>query len=1497
MSTAKLNHRPGGGYSRHVGRIGALAVALGVGVLFGPGVAWADDTAASTGIASDNTPTNATEPESVLGRGDSSSSGTESQSSSGSSDTSDDESEGPEPSVSSPSQSETKLDAGVIVRSSGGAHKSDATDTELPGDDASGSDSTTDDDPPATDAGGDSTDPPAAEVPAVNESGSEHSDLGTTTGTQALKVASAPAKKIVMPTAAQRLALASADAGPTAFDSATTMITMSASSAAAPTQQATTTVAAPVVPVQPMLRMAAFLLDSALAPFVENGPLTPTNSPVLWTVLAWVRRQLEPYLPHQQQVAAVPAAVSPVSPVDPQEADPDVHQPGDPEGQVGLSEEFERQVLVEGLVQPTDFRFLPDGSILIAEKGGAIKLFHDGHVNGEPVITLVTLPTDTDEERGLLGIEIDPNFEDNGYLYVSYTTAQNRDRLSRFTVVGETAELATELVLLESDQPGNIYHHGGEVHFGPDGKLYWAMGMNTYNPNSQNLSNVHGKILRLNPDGTVPADNPFINTPGAVPQIWAYGLRNPFRFTFTHHGQLLSGDVGGDAFEELNIVTRGANYGWPSAEGVCDTCGHANPIYTYEHTPAPAKAGSITAVMEYTGDTFPDEYEDKVFIADYTLGWIKVLTFDHEYSSFISEEMFDDSAGTVVKLAQGPDGNIYQLNIFPGTLSRIAPSGGNRAPSAVITATKTNGLAPLAIDFSSAGSSDPDPNTTLTYAWDFGDGGTSTAANPSRTYTTNGPYNVTLTVSDGQKTGQATQRIVVGSTAPTADITTPTQNSPYSAGDVISFTGIGTDAQDAVLPDSAYKWTVVFHHAAHVHPFRDNIIGKSGSVEIPRSADNIDTTYYRITLTVTDSSGLSTTDSVDIKPRLATMTFNASDPDATYTIDGIPHKGLYTEQGVVGVERVIGAVSPQYTANGQFVFNNWSDGQAASHTVVTPTAGGSYTINYDEFTTPPTPWHEGDVGHPTVAGYSSYDNGVFTVSGAGGDIWGPTDEFHYVYQGFSGDGTIIARVTSQTDTDDWAKSGIIVKESTAAGSKYVMLAVTPENGTSFQYNFNGDGGSAPYTLPNAWLKLEREGDVFRGYSSANGTDWTLVGETTLAMNVDVTAGLAVTSHKFDTLNTTRFDNVSVVSGGQWTSVDVGAPLLAGSTVNSGGTYTVVGGGDDIWGTADQMHLTYRSLPGDGELVAHVASFTGTSDGWAKAGVIVKQSATAGAPYALLATTPANGVNFQHGFDSNVAAATTGGWLKVVREGNTVTGLISADGVQWTEVSSATVELGDDAIIGLFVSSHDGSTLATATFDHVSLVKSATSSAVPAPWVNEDVGAPRLSGSATHTAGVYTVNGAGDDIWDTADQFHFVHQTLSGDGEIVARVTAQESGTNGWAKSGVMIKDTSEAGAPYALLAVTPAHGVTMQHGFNVDDGEGTYTAGNAWLKLKRTGTQLTGYTSADGITWTSIGTATVDMGEEAEIGLFVTSHNGSQVNTSTFDNVVVTSLGNAAVAV
>lgn len=1156
--------------------------------------------------------------------------------------------------------------------------------------------------------------------------------------------------------------------------------------------------------------------------------------------------------------------------------------------QAAVPPELERTTLVTGLNQPTAFRFLPDGRILIAEKQGAIKVYANGQVQDQPMITLAVLPTDNDEERGLLGIEPDPDFAQNGYLYVSYTTTANYDRLSRITVTGNVADPASEVVLWQSDQLGNIYHHGGEVRFGPDGKVYWAMGMNTNNSNSQNLSNIHGKILRLNKDGSVPADNPFVNTPNAVTPIWAYGLRNPFRFNFAPNGALLAGDVGGDAWEELNLIQSGGNYGWPLAEGTCSGCPYINPVYTYAHTPAPAKAGSITSVMVYTGTTLPEEYRNKVFIADYTLGFIKYLTFDPTYSSFISEQTFDSNAGTVVQLDQGPDGNIYQLNIYPGELTRIGPSGGNRTPVAKASATPTAGLAPLAVAFSAEGSADPD-GVPLTYAWDFGDGTSSTEANPAKTYATNGAYNAKLTVSDGVKSAGATVKITVGDRPPTAMILNPASGAKYNAGDTISFAGAGSDPEDGALPGSAMAWTVDFHHADHKHPFRDSMTGSGGSFTIPTSADNGPTTWYRIHLTVTDSAGLTDSKFVDIYPNLVNISWSANFPDAKFTLDGVPKTGGLTEQAVVGTVWTVGAPSPQYVTGGQYHFAAWSDGGGQTHQVTIPPTDSSYQVTFDKYLYPPSPWQTKDIGAPTLAGYTAYQDGVYTMRGGGGDIWGDTDEFHYMYQALSGDGEIVTRVTAQSQTDDWAKSGVMIKETATKGAKYALLAVTPGNGLTFQHNFNGESGSGTYAFPNAWLKLKRAGDVFSAYQSTDGVTWSLVGQADIAMETDVTVGLAVCSHKYNELNTTVFDNVSV-AGQEWQQADVGAPALAGSDSLVDGVHTVRGGGTDIWGEADQFHYTYQELTGDGEIIARVTSLTGSTDGWAKAGVMVKESSAAGAPYALMAVTPGNGANFQYNFDSNAEGGTysfPNAWVRLKRSGTKLTGYISADGANWRQVGVANIAMPNTVTMGLFVSSHNGGQLATATFDKVKVSHNAiASSGLPAPWVSSDVGAPRLSGSAYFADGVFTVDGAGNDIWDATDEFQFVHQPLVGDGEIVARVRSQDGGTDGWAKSGVMIKGAAVAGSPYALLAATPAHGLVLQYGYNQNVAAGSYSFPNAWLKLVRTAGVIRAYVSTDGVLWANVGSAT-GVPDEAEIGLFVTSHNGSKLNTSTFDNVSV----------
>ena len=510
----------------------------------------------------------------------------------------------------------------------------------------------------------------------------------------------------------------------------------------------------------------------------------------------------------------------------------------------------------------------------------------------------------------------------------------------------------------------------------------------------------------------------------------------------------------------------------------------------------------------------------------------------------------------------------------------------------------------------------------------------------------------------------------------------------------------------------------------------------------------------------------------------------------------------------------------------------------------------------------PSPWTDSDVGSPALAGSASYSyaTGVFTVNGAGSDIWGSSDQFNYVSQPLAGDGSIVARVTAQSNTDPWAKAGVMIKQSTTSNSPYALLAVTPGNGIRFQYGYNSDVAGGSYTFPNAWLKLTRTGNTITAFSSADGTTWTPVGATTIAVTNPVTIGLFTSSHNAGALSTSTFDNVSVTAGSSplpspWADSDVGSPAVAGAASYASGVFTVNGAGSDIWGSSDQFNYVSQPLAGDGSIVARVTAQSNTNP-WAKAGVMIKQSTTSNSPYALLAVTPGNGIRFQYGYNSDVAGGSytfPNAWLKLTRTGNTITAFSSADGTTWTPVGATTIAVTNPVTIGLFTSSHNAGALGTSTFDNVSVT--AGSSPLPSPWADSDVGSPAVAGAASYASGVFTVNGAGSDIWGSSDQFNYVSQPLAGNGSIVARVTAQ-SNTDPWAKAGVMIKQSTTSNSPYALLAVTPGNGIRFQYGFNADASGGSYTFPNAWLKLTRTGNTITAFSSADGTTWTQVGITT-----------------------------------------
>ena len=195
-------------------------------------------------------------------------------------------------------------------------------------------------------------------------------------------------------------------------------------------------------------------------------------------------------------------------------------------------------------------------------------------------------------------------------------------------------------------------------------------------------------------------------------------------------------------------------------------------------------------------------------------------------------------------------------------------------------------------------------------------------------------------------------------------------------------------------------------------------------------------------MTATDSGGLTDTTYVDVHPNTVEVAIATDPPGLEFTLDGRPFETA-TKRMVVGTEYVLGAESPQYANGSRFRFAGWSTGAEQQHTFTVPTEDTAVTAQFEELPYPPAPWESTDIGERTQLGLSSFDDGEFTVTGAGWDIWGETDEFHFTHRPLAGDGSITARLISQEHTNPWAKAGVMIKESTAEGSTYAAIAPRP----------------------------------------------------------------------------------------------------------------------------------------------------------------------------------------------------------------------------------------------------------------------------------------------------------------------------------------------------------------------------------------------------------------------------------------------------------------------
>jgi glucose/arabinose dehydrogenase len=628
--------------------------------------------------------------------------------------------------------------------------------------------------------------------------------------------------------------------------------------------------------------------------------------------------------------------------------------PLDPVAAATVPSGFSDALVASGLTWPTALAVANDGRVFATEQSGALKVIKNGALLPTPFVKLtVKGQGGAANEAGLLGITLDPNFASNKFLYVYYTVPtsgniQDHNRVSRFTANGDVAVPGSEKILLEVPGPSAGAHNSGAIHFGADGKLYIAVGDHSVGSNGQSMSTIKGKILRINPDGTIPSDNPFFTTAtGQNRAIWALGLRNPFRFGVQPGtGKILINDVGNGQWEEINLGVAGANYGWNLTEGPTSDPRFRSPLFAYPHQGAGITTGcAIVGGAFYNPTTvqFPSSYVGKYFFADYCDGWMRVLDPATGTAS-------DFATGVVqpVDLQVGNDGALYYLDRFAGSVRRITFATSSTAP--VITSHPSS--ATVAVGQPASFSVSAEGTQPLTFQWqrDSVEIPGATAATytlPSAALSDSGAtFRAVVTNPISTTPSNSATLTVIASGVPTGNITAPAEGSRYSAGDTITYSGTGNDPEDGDLPATAFTWRVDFHHDTHFHPFVADTPGTSGSFDIPTLGDTSANVWYRINLTVRDSSGLTHSSFRDVLPNTVDLSFETSPAGLQVRIDGPPLSTPATIASVIGVQRTIGVVSPQ-TVNGQtYVFSSWAHGGPATQDIQTPTVDTTYTANF-----------------------------------------------------------------------------------------------------------------------------------------------------------------------------------------------------------------------------------------------------------------------------------------------------------------------------------------------------------------------------------------------------------------------------------------------------------------------------------------------------------------------------------------------------------------------
>ncbi|HEY7640190.1 MAG TPA: FG-GAP-like repeat-containing protein, partial [Steroidobacteraceae bacterium] len=604
--------------------------------------------------------------------------------------------------------------------------------------------------------------------------------------------------------------------------------------------------------------------------------------------------------------------------------------------------------------------------------------------------------------------------------------------------------------------------------------------------------------------------------------------------------------------------------------------------------------------------------------------------------------------------------------------------------------------------------------------------------------------------------------------------------------------------------------------------------------------------------------------------------------------------------------------SPSYsntnlTANTSYTYQVRSFDNAGNESGLSTSAGA---------TTAAAPsWTDGDIGAVAAAG-SFTDNGTsLAISGSGADIWGTADEFHFAYRTLDGDGQMTARVTSLSNGNIWSKVGLMVRESVAANSRHGTMFLGSGKGASFQYRQNnggasaGDNGDNVLTIPR-WIRIERAGTVVRGFFSADGVTWTQRGTITLTgLPTSVLIGVAYTSHVDGSVGNAALDNVSV-TGANPPVQDTIAPTvptnLQATAISSSRIDLTWNASSDTGGSGLSGYRVFRN--GNPTPIATVST-TSYSDTGLAASTLFTYTVRAvdGASNVSADSAPASATTQSQpttdttppGVPANLQASAVGS-NRIDLSWNAVTDNAGGSGLAGYRIFR---DGGTTPIATVTATSYSNTSLAANTsysyavrsYDNAgnesasSGTASATTAAA-ATWSNGDIGAVAAAGSFTENGTSLSISGSGADIWGTADEFQFAYRTLTGDGELVARVNTITN-PNVWSKVGLMVRESLGAGSRHGTMYLSSGKGSSFQYRQNNggtsagDNGDNVLTLPR-WIRIQRAGDVVRGYFSPDGVNWTQRGTITLaSLPATVYVGVAMTSHLDGTIATATLDSV------------